>query len=138
MFVTLETLVELNERIGRDNAGNPQQLAAVAMGSAFTFNTCAHLSRHDIAMPAPPSTQGEGKIIASVPCSHPDDFPYRKYVLVEYQGKFVSWLHNLQDGGFHAGDYTTMGVGVEWSEDKQAALRAEALKKFAKRVVELV
>jgi len=136
MFVTLETLVELNERIGRDNAGNPQQLAAVAMGSAFTFNTCAHLSRHDIAMPAPPQT--DGKIIASVPCSHPDDFPYRKYVLVEYQGKFVSWLHNLQDGGFHEGHYTDRGQTIESTEETQDNLRSEALRLFAKRVARVL
>ena len=124
----------LLDKLDEGYSGNGELRAAAAMGGAFTWNLCVYLSRHDIAMPAPPSNVGEGKIIAAVPFQHPDDFKFLQYVLVEYPGKFVSWIHNSTDGGFHEGHYTEIGYGDEVNDESQAVLRAAAIRAFTGRV----
>ena len=136
LFVTLKTGKDLMDRLERDNNGLPEQMAAVSLASAYTWNPCAYLTRHDMELPEPP--QSDGKIIAVVPCSHPDDYKFLQYVLVEYPNKFVSWLHNSQDGGFHHGHYFELEYDQEGTEQEMEELRTKALKAFAKRVEERV
>ena len=115
----------------------PAERAAAMVAFGTTFNLCAELTAHIPDIPKPPLSSiddGKGKVIAWVPFTHKDDYKFLSYVLVEYKGKFVSWIANSQDKGFHEGHYTEIGQGVKLTEDRQDMLRSEALKEFGIRV----
>ena len=125
-----DALLELVRTRYPEEGSQERQAAVMTMG--FAWNTAAYLTRHDMELPAPPQTGGT--IIAVVPFRQVDDYKFLKLVLVEYPGKIVSWMHNSDDGGFHGGEYTTLGVGKTLTEEVQGILRSEALLQFSSRV----